>query len=561
MQHTTAHSSELNFLQRLRRKHPLVLAIVFLIVLFNLEVYFFDGQLIFHFIFAFFSPRTATGGLGDGVTGTAGVISVCALIIAAYTFWLTFVSAPRYKIFYFILFSIATLIQFGYWKAVRRFFHGQDLFTWFSSPADLWLDSFQLFFDATAFIPILLYALFLVLIQPEKPRKLKSLGLIAFLTLVLAVFSHQVGEANYVSFAAPSFYQTAVRIPFTGADGYGVTREPLPVDNRAAGTPEKNVVLVIDESIRAEHLSIYGYPRETTPLLEQLQQSGSLVYWEDAISSSTCSALANSALITGINDLPDTNRRVFKNPTIFHYAKAMGYTTHYIDGSSSRLWNGLVNDDLLYVDHYLNRSDLEQKDKYDLDFHIARRMHDALKNRTGQFIVVNKVGVHFPYPDAYPAEEVVWDGAPPLTDNEALFESINHYDNAVRYNSELFFQTLMPDLMPLDNTTILYTSDHGQDLGVHSGAWSHCGNSQYELEVPIVLIGQLPNSINNADVLAHHFNIFPTLLDLLEVPEELRVVDYPVSLLAMSQDDEPIRYYLPGFKDMFVDQPLIYGKE
>ena len=43
----------------------------------------------------------------------------------------------------------------------------------------------------------------------------------------------------------------------------------LPAASPAADEPEvKNIILISMDSVRADHLSIYGYPRKTTPVLE-----------------------------------------------------------------------------------------------------------------------------------------------------------------------------------------------------------------------------------------------------------------------------------------------------
>ena len=43
---------------------------------------------------------------------------------------------------------------------------------------------------------------------------------------------------------------------------------PLP----PAGTP--NVLLIVLDTVRADHLSVYGYPRRTSPFLERLARRG-----------------------------------------------------------------------------------------------------------------------------------------------------------------------------------------------------------------------------------------------------------------------------------------------
>jgi glucan phosphoethanolaminetransferase (alkaline phosphatase superfamily) len=60
------------------------------------------------------------------------------------------------------------------------------------------------------------------------------------------------------------------------------------------------VVIILDESIRGDHLSINGYERKTTPFLEQLQEQHKLFSWGIAVSASTGSRFTYESLITGL---------------------------------------------------------------------------------------------------------------------------------------------------------------------------------------------------------------------------------------------------------------------
>ena len=64
--------------------------------------------------------------------------------------------------------------------------------------------------------------------------------------------------------------------------------------------PKNNIVLVIDESIRGDHLSVNGYKRETTPFLDALSQEDSFYNWGLAVAGATCSHPSNSLILTGV---------------------------------------------------------------------------------------------------------------------------------------------------------------------------------------------------------------------------------------------------------------------
>ncbi len=520
------------------------------------EVLFFT----YHFQFwidAFFEGVGVTkNGIGPNITPLAGQLSLFSVLISAFIVWLTFSSSKAYKILYFILFSLGSLVQFGYWNALDRFFSVQDFYTSLSVPTGLMLDSIKLFFSPLALITITIYGLFLLFVRAPSPKKQGGLITICALIVFSGFFSYRLQEPNFATFPVPAFYRSLVQVALTQQDNSAAERETI--DYVHPEKPTNNIVYIIDESIRADHLSLYGYERETTPTLDKLAQQGQLVFWPEAISAATCSVAANATLISGIQHLPDKERRIYKNPTLFHYAEAMGYSTHYLDASSPRLWNSLSGEDLIIMDEYVNSVDLLYPGLEEADGILAQMVKERLQAGTGHFIVLNKTGVHFPYEKTYPESAEVWTDQPPAEIAPKHVAMINHYDNGILWNSDLFFETLLGDLaLELENTTIIYTSDHGQNLGEIESPEPHCGRSIYEVQVPLALIGDVPENIDTGFE-AHHINIFPTILDLMGVPAEVRRVDYPISLLEATADDTVARFYMPGDSDFFTGEPLLY---
>jgi len=79
-----------------------------------------------------------------------------------------------------------------------------------------------------------------------------------------------------------------------------------------------NILLISIDSLRADHLSLYDYPCETTPYLSHLAQSG--IVFENAFAASNWTGAAVASLITGL------------------YPTTHGYNNHYyylLDGRDS----------------------------------------------------------------------------------------------------------------------------------------------------------------------------------------------------------------------------------
>ncbi|MEZ5346262.1 MAG: sulfatase-like hydrolase/transferase [Pyrinomonadaceae bacterium] len=315
--------------------------------------------------------------------------------------------------------------------------------------------------------------------------------------------------------------------------------------------PANNIVFVVAESLRGDHLSLNGYERKTTPFLDDLSERGLIHNWGIAVSNSTCSIVSHDMLLTGFrpDELPDRDESLKKVPLIFQYAKAMGYKTFYMDAQMDSIWGEMEGDGISYVDERYNSSFFYRKVKNgrDIDFEIAKSIDRITSSSSGNFIFVFKRGVHFPYKNSFPEEAAVWkpsfDGSPVDASPEEQAAVINSYDNGIRYNLEGFFKNLTRDYNNLPNNTVyIYTGDHGQTLGDYGVNYPHCGVTKSEAIVPLFIIGNLQGEVDTK-FKASHENIFATILDLMKYPDDLRKRNYAISLLKAKESDSKPRHY------------------
>jgi len=98
-----------------------------------------------------------------------------------------------------------------------------------------------------------------------------------------------------------------------------------------------------------------------------------------------------------------------------------------------------------------------------------------------------------------------------------------------------------------NNTVFVYTGDHGQTL-FKTGKNSHGGDSKAEATVPLFIIGDLGIDVDTR-YKASHQNIFPTLLDLMKYPRDLRRTNLAISLLEAKSTDSKPRYFNPNLQN------------
>ncbi|MDJ0756317.1 MAG: sulfatase-like hydrolase/transferase [Ardenticatenaceae bacterium] len=497
----------------------------FYLFLFAFEEYFFD---IPHLRYIVQNPPE-TGGYRPILLLFAGNFGTFAAI------WISARSKLKFRLGYFLIFGLITIIQYGYWHALNRPLSLLDVHTGLSSSFDLWIDAAIIFASPWALIPILSYGL--LLLFTVKDEYLGWKGFLTVSTFVLLFFSLLISLNYHLPFmTVPKAFNVFLETVWVDKEITQYERMTIPF--QSSTPPLNNVILIIDESVRGDSLSLNGYPRPTTPYLEELAEAGFLHNWGIAVSAATCSIPSNAAIISGLSSLPDPDQAVYTNPTLFHYAKVMGYQSWYVNAQSSIFWNSLQDQDILLIDHRITPFDLGHS--HNNDFVAAEKIREIVTASTGNFILVNKLGVHFPYHEAYPEESTIW--SPINTDHQPGQALINAYDNAVSYNIDTFFEKLLQDDVFLENTIIVYTSDHGQTLGQVNGQWPHCGGSRIEAMVPLFLIGDIPNL--DTSYPASHFNIFPTILDLMNFPADERPVEYSLSLLQATGADQSDRYFL-----------------
>jgi glucan phosphoethanolaminetransferase (alkaline phosphatase superfamily) len=487
------------------------------------------------------------------------VEQVRAYSLAAVSFGLMFVfvlaasSSPYiWRVVYLVIFAAAAFPEYGYYQALRHFSSSEDLVNVIvGTNSDTKLDAIALYFDWTPLLPCAAFLVLLVILKPLYHAGLKNIAAV-LITSLLFFLATAAFTNNYFPLAASqAFYRTIIAAPFT-LHYFGQTRRGV-IEYRSENKPVNNIVFIVDESISGSHLSINGYERPTTPVLDELNKRGFVKNWGLAASGTTCSVTSNLLLLTGMTNLPDTTRQVSTMPIVFQYARAMGYKTYFVDGQMDNYWS-LTDSDRQFVDVQYTKKSFKNGNDFEIDAEIGRQTREILNESTGNFIWINKRGTHSPYHRAYPKSAELWspvyfdDPSPTFADAEAEKQAfINSYDNAVKYNSQLFFGELFAD-GPNKDTAYVYTSDHGQNLRDVPHQAAHCGSAPIMAEVPLLLISGEDLRLPEVDFgyKAAHSNIFATLLDLMNFPEGDRPIRYNNSLLKAKVADSRPRYFYTG---------------
>lgn len=317
--------------------------------------------------------------------------------------------------------------------------------------------------------------------------------------------------------------------------------------------PIERIVLVTIDTLRADHLGSYGYPRPTSPFLDSLAAQG--VRFERAISASSHTAPSHTSIFTS---LYPTHHGVVRNglrlernlPTLASVLAGEGLTTTAV--TSVRFLKGISEDFEYFFGPRRGRyrpadetvdvaidwiASQDENGRFLLWLHLYD-VHDsdravAQKARLASHLEIMR-------------QDAAQRGASfrDLLEHEHGVSSklirrdldrINRYDAQLRFvDSQLrrLFNRL-GGFAAAESTLWIVTSDHGEGLGSHSyvGHGKHLYREQ--LRVPLIAFGAgITREGKGVDSLVRTVDLFPTVLDLIDVPAPAASGDWEGSSFA-----------------------------
>jgi arylsulfatase A-like enzyme len=332
------------------------------------------------------------------------------------------------------------------------------------------------------------------------------------LTRGLAYLSMTVAALSAVVFA---------RSPLFNPAAWRASQSSL----QAARPAQPHVLWIVLDTARPDHLSCYGYPRPTTPFLEQW--AGQALVCDLAIANGMWTVPAHASMFTGLSRrahgtdhshlwLDDSLRTVAELLAEAGYATAL-FSNNPLVASDTNLTKGFQTRRILYHLRRMQHFSLDALCErlgitpflpwLDQDFgaaltnHYIARWLDEHPDRP-KFVFINYMETHLPYRVPLRYRRMFLDGGQvdhsydlrfrlhgnilPRLDLDYNIESADfltardrdvlrgQYDAAIRYlddrvreATELFRQRGL-----LENTLVVIASDHGEHLGTH-GMWSH----------------------------------------------------------------------------------------
>jgi arylsulfatase A-like enzyme len=389
------------------------------------------------------------------------------------------------------------------------------------------------------------------------------LGLHRLLGAALAGLERRSGGAASafrvrVPLALVALIVVSVAVPLAvGAASPGPGRSAAPAGARP------NIVFILIDTLRADHLPFYGYSRQTAPNLTALSRESATFTKMYAQAASTKPSVATlfSSVYPALHHVHDNADFLPDSYTVLaEVLQKAGYRTFGISANAN------VSPTFGYAQGFDEFRVTKTDSPFRLTF-LGRVAEDAIgtsrlgqllgehreivpraetitdqtlewveRNRQGPlFLYVQYIDPHYPYEPPAPYDQQFdhrkepgrrRGGVDPLAlipasrDRAAVGETLDRYDGEILYN-DAHLGRLLQGLRAMDvlrDAIIVVTSDHGEEFYEH-GNEGH-GKSLYEEVVHVPFVMAWPGRIApaNVDRPVGLIDVMPTLLELTDIP-------------------------------------------
>jgi len=312
-------------------------------------------------------------------------------------------------------------------------------------------------------------------------------------------------------------------------------------------------VLLIDiDTLRADHLSCYGYKFNTSPNIDKLAREG--ILFSNAFAQGIPTTPAHTTIFTGLHSI--THKIVSHGsdevldssiPLLPEILKDNDYRTAAVDNLFNiKPWFAKG------YEYYINpKSKSTHSIKAEeITYEAIRWLKEHYKENF--FLFLHYWDPHSPYlpPEIY--KDIFYRGKDPFDPNNKSMDEakrqipypffkkwhydlldnptdadyiIAQYDGEIRYADDSIGELLeyLRTLGIEEDTTIIITSDHGENMTEHNFFFDHQG--LYEPTIHIPLIMKLGDRFTDRriEALVQHIDIMPTILDILNIKKNIRL--------------------------------------
>jgi arylsulfatase A-like enzyme len=313
----------------------------------------------------------------------------------------------------------------------------------------------------------------------------------------------------------------------------------------SAGKKRPNIIILTVDTLRADHMALYGYHRNTMPAIEDFAKTA--VVFDQAVVSRGNTRASYASMLTSLHHF---RHGVYNNRWMLHEGfktlpevlKSAGYHTacfvsnFTLVGELSGCDQGFDIYDDRVQERELNRPNYERSAGGTL-----KAILEWLETDPPQpfFLFTNFIDPHGPYlpPKRFrslyktPKERIL--NRKQITGYQYVEGSLNYYDYVDRYDAEVrYVDEALGQLIETlkskglwEDALVIFLSDHGESLGEHKLFFEHqFGLFEETVRVPLAI--RLPPGSDGGErvtpkrvsSLGSPMDLMPTILDYLDIP-------------------------------------------
>jgi len=294
-------------------------------------------------------------------------------------------------------------------------------------------------------------------------------------------------------------------------------------------------VMIVGETARADHFTLNGYHRNSTPKLLQLLDNApdSMVNFSHVASCGTATAISVPCMFSYLNQANYDSDIAKNSDNVLDILQRAGVEVTWLDNNSGckGMCDRIPTQDIIDCDGE-KCSDLELIPAFESKVASIPPSKDA-------FIVMHQLGSHGP--EYFKRSTVSQKKFFPECETNQLQkctqqEIINAYDNSILATDELISETIesLKTLESKYNVGLLYVSDHGESLG-ENGVYLHglpyriAPEAQKHVPMLIWLSDSFKhennfdweNTVANKDKSISHDLLFNLILELMNIKKNL----------------------------------------
>lgn len=323
-----------------------------------------------------------------------------------------------------------------------------------------------------------------------------------------------------------------------GCGGPAVAPAPAPVPPQppqAGFEPRatRGYILISIDALRADHLGPYGYPKPTSPFLDELARRATV--FDHAFAQVPSTLPSHMSMFTGLYPaehgvFPPSAVLAPEVRTLPEILLHAGFRT------AGHTEGGYVQGGYGFARGFQEWTDTPYTDDTDVERTFGRgtAFLETVRPEERFFLFLHTYAVHDPYwpPEKY--RRMFWPGPPPPGAGEPSgphFAAINNglaettpeaveyfealYDASIRYVDDVlrqFFADLEASGLAAD-TTVILTSDHGEEFLEH-GKLVHTQIYPECLHIPLIVVHPAQAQGTRIGQLAQTIDFAPTIYDL-----------------------------------------------